>query len=278
MIKKRRKPWEHGGSNEPQEFFSRCLFSGFFPETFPRGIFSGGWYFKKTEDHSQPPLDAPLAYTETLDSYYCDHMAKDDDKVLYLTFDAGYDNGNVGKILDTLKKHHAAGAFFVLSHLVEDNTELVCRMAEEGNLVCNHTAHHKDMTALNEEAFREELTALETLYREKTGRELARYYRPPEGKFDRKTLEYARSMGYKTIFWSYAYCDWDNNKQPDPEDAMKRILQHTHNGMVLLLHPTSATNAEILDALMTAWEAEGYRFGSLDELTENKQESGQPES
>lgn len=229
--------------------------------------FAGGWYFRKTEDHTQPPPDAPLAYTETLGAYSCDRRASDDDRVIYLTFDAGYENGNVEKILDTLKKHNAGGAFFVLSHFAASRPDLIRRMAAEGSLICNHTAHHKDMTKLDETAFREELTALEAAVKEKTGCEVSHYYRPPEGKFDRKTLTWAKDMGYKTIFWSYAYCDWDNDRQPDPEQAKKQLLLHTHNGMVLLLHPTSATNASILDDLMTAWEKEGYRFGSLDELT-----------
>ncbi|MCQ2431617.1 MAG: polysaccharide deacetylase family protein [Clostridia bacterium] len=227
--------------------------------------FSGGWYFKKTEDHTQPPLDAPLAYTRDLDSYFC---GSPEERVIYLTFDAGYETGNIAKILDTLKAHHAQGAFFVLSHLIEDNTDLVKRMAAEGHLVCNHTMHHKDMTILSPEAIGQELCGLAKLYSEKTGCDMAPFYRPPEGKFNRQSLETVRSLGYKTIFWSYAYCDWDNKKQPDPEKSAERILAHTHNGMVLLLHPTSDTNAAILDRLLTAWEEQGYRFGSLYELTE----------
>ena len=239
-------------------------------ECLPAAASSGGamgWYFKKTDDHSQPPLDAPLAYVETLDGYYLDHAAKDDDRVIYLTFDAGYENGNVEKVLDALKKHNAKGAFFVLSHLVESNTALVRRMAEEGHLVCNHTCRHKDMTSVSGETFKEELCNLETLYREKTGKTLAPYFRPPEGKFDKISLSRAQKLGYKTIFWSYAYCDWDNDRQPAPDAAYENLLAHTHNGMVLLLHPTSATNAEILDRLLTAWGEQGYRFGTLDELT-----------
>ncbi len=243
-----------------------CMLSAF-PVLAAEKEFSGGWYFKKTEDHTRPSLDAKLSYITACDGYYCDTQAKDDDKVLYLTFDAGYENGNVEKILDVMKRHKAVGAFFVLSHLIENNTPLVERMAAEGHLVCNHTAHHKDMTTLDEAAFQEELRALSALYQEKTGREMAPYYRPPEGKFNRQSLEYAKAAGYKTIFWSYAYCDWNNDKQPDPQKSKDRILKHTHNGMVLLLHPTSATNAAILDDLLTQWEADGYRFGTLDELT-----------
>ena len=143
------------------------------------------------------------------------------------------------------------------------------RMKNEGHLVCNHTAKHKDMTKLSEEEAEKELRALETLYRETFGCELAPFYRPPEGKFDRKSLCVAKKLGYHTAFWSLAYADWDNEKQPDPEKAKKLLSDHLHNGAVILLHPTSKTNADILDALLTQWEQEGYRFGSLSEFAEN---------
>ena len=187
--------------------------------------------------------------------------------MLYLTFDAGYENGNVEKILDALKKHNAQGAFFVLEHLVKCNTPLVRRMAEEGHLVCNHTAKHPDMSRITDKTlFCKQLSALEKVYADCTGREMAPFYRPPEGRFSKQNLRYAEEEGYTTVFWSYAYADWDNNRQPDPERAIAQILAHTHPGMVILLHPTSATNAKIMDRLLTAWEQDGYRFGSLEEL------------
>ena len=227
-----------------------------------------GWYIQKTEDHSQPPLDAPLSFIEDCGGRYLDRNAADDDPVIYLTFDAGYENGNVARILDTLKEHSAPGAFFILSHLVRAEPALVKRMADEGHTVCNHSANHRDMTSLDADAFRAELDDLADLYRETTGQQIAPYFRPPEGKFNETVLRRASEAGYKTVFWSFAYADWDNAKQPDPEAAIKNILDHTHNGMVLLLHPTSATNAAILDRLLCAWEEMGYRFGTLDALCE----------
>ena len=226
-----------------------------------------GWYFKKNDDHTLPPLDENLSYITQYGGYYADTEARDDDRVIYLTFDAGYENGNVEKILNVLKKHDAQGAFFVLSHLIEAEPDLVRRMVSEGHLVCNHSANHRDMTTLSEGAFCEELSSLAALFKETTGRDMAMYYRPPEGKFSETSLSYAQNAGYKTIFWSLAYPDWDNDRQPDPEKAKETLLSHTHNGMVLLMHPTSATNAAILDDLLTSWETDGYRFGSLDELT-----------
>ena len=222
------------------------------------------WYCKREKEHLRPCCEPNMAYITEENGFF---LGKDpEDKVIYLTFDAGYENGNVARILDTLKKHNAEGAFFILENLINRNPELVTRMRDEGHLVCNHTAKHKDMTKLSESEIETELHALETLYAEKIGGELAPFYRPPEGKFDRKSLAAAKKCGYATAFWSLAYADWDNNKQPDPEAAKKLLCEYIHNGAVLLLHPTSKTNADILDSLLCKWESEGYRFGSLNEF------------
>ena len=140
------------------------------------------------------------------------------------------------------------------------------RMAEEGHLICNHTVRHRDMSGFSREEFEKELHALEDVLREYTGLEMAKYYRPPEGRFSEENLKYAQDMGYKTVFWSLAYADWDNAKQPAPDKAMALLDANIHNGAIVLLHPTSKTNADILDTLMTKWEKDGYRFASLDEL------------
>ena len=206
-----------------------------------------GWYCVRNKEHRQPTLDAAQKFIEEYGGYYVDraHGDKAEEKVVYLTFDAGYENGNVERILDVLDEQDVVGAFFILENLIVRNTELVKRMAEDGHTVCNHTLRHKDMTKVSSvEEFAAELRALEELYKEKTGQEMAKFYRPPEGKFDEKTLKYANDLGYKTIFWSLAYADWDNNKQPDPEASKKLLLDNIHNGAVILLHPTSTTNAQ----------------------------------
>lgn len=224
------------------------------------------WYFKRTPDHSAPPLPPEFSFLYETDGYYLDPCPPEGDKVLYLTFDAGYENGNIAKILDTLAAHHATGAFFILENLITREPDLVRRMAADGHTVCNHTAHHKDMTRLGKAAFCAELDALAESYQTLTGSAIAPFYRPPEGRFTRKNLEWAKEMGYKTIFWSFAYADWDNNRQPDTEKALEKLTANLHNGEVLLLHPTSATNAAVLDAFLTHAEREGYRFGTLGEL------------
>ena len=227
-------------------------------------IETGSWGLSfRTE--GQPPTGP--AGTKQREQYDAAYLGNTDEKVIYLTFDAGYENGNVAKILDVMQKEGVTGAFFVLSHLVEKTPDLIRRMVTEGHLVCNHTARHKDMSGLDEVSFMKELTDLETLYAQTVGGEMAKYYRPPEGKFSRTNLEIAQKNGYKTVFWSFAYPDWDNNRQMTPEKAKGIILDNVHNGEVMLLHPTSATNAAILGDVIRTLKTQGYRFGTLDELT-----------
>ena len=140
-------------------------------------------------------------------------------------------------------------------------------MVEEGHIVANHTMHHPDMSKLSDkEAFAKELTDLETLFKETTGKDMPKYYRPPQGIYSEENLKMAKELGYKTVFWSLAYADWDNNAQPTREKAFEKLIPRTHNGAVVLLHSTSATNAEILDELLTKWKDMGYTFASIDNL------------
>ena len=134
-------------------------------------------------------------------------------------------------------------------------------------MVCNHTVHHKDMSSFDEGAFLEELSDLEGLYQDAVGQPMPKYYRPPEGTFSRENLEVASKNGYKTIFWSFAYPDWDNEKQMSPERAKQIVLDNVHNGEVMLLHPTSATNVAILGEVIDELHRQGFRFGTLDKLT-----------
>ena len=164
-----------------------------------------------------------------------------------------------------MKKKDVQGAFFILKHLAKANSDLVKRMASEGHLVCNHTAYHKNLCRASKEEIRAEIEELEQSCRE-IGVSVAPYFRPPEGSFSKELLQTVAQMGYHTVFWSFAYADWDNQKQPTPARAMACIMENMHNGAVLLLHPTSATNAEILPQLIDTLREQGYRFGTLDEL------------
>lgn len=189
------------------------------------------------------------------------------EKVIYLTFDAGYENGSTAKILDVLQKHNVKAAFFLVGNYIERNHDLVKRMVNEGHIVGNHTMHHYDMSKISDfDAFSKELSDLEDLFRETTGQELPKYYRPPQGVYSEENLKAAQKLGYKTVFWSLAYVDWNNDKQPTKEEAFKKLLPRIHNGAVVLLHSTSKTNGEILDELLTRWEDMGYKFSTLDDL------------
>ena len=212
----------------------------------------------------QPPQGTEDANRlRKLDAAY---MGDTSQKVLYLTFDAGYENGNTEKILDILEKHQVPAAFFLVGNYMEKNKDLVRRMVAEGHIVGNHTMHHPDMQKKDFAAFSKELGELEALFREITGKELPKYYRPPQGLYSQENLEMAQKLGYKTVFWSLAYADWDNNKQPTRDYAFSKLLPRIHNGAVLLLHSTSKTNAEILDELLTRYKEMGYTFASLDGL------------
>lgn len=198
------------------------------------------------------------------DAYFVGDTSK---KVIYLTFDCGYENGYTEQILDALKKHSAPAAFFVVGNMIETAPDIIRRMAEEGHIVGNHTYHHPDMSKISDQAaFRKELEDLAALYQETTGKELPRYYRPPQGKYSEENLRQAHALGYRTVFWSLAYVDWYVDNQPSREQAYAKLLPRIHDGAIVLLHSTSRTNAEILDELLTKWEGMGYTFKSLEEL------------
>lgn len=223
--------------------------------------------------HRQPVFPREAAAVSEYGAYYIDksHGDNTEEKVLYLTFDAGYENGNIARILDTMKEKDVRGAFFVLDHLIIDNKNLLKRMKDEGHLICNHTKSHKDLTKCTDEEIKNDLEALETVCRDNMGFTLDRYFRFPEGKYSIRALKTVSLLGYKTVFWSFGYEDWDNNRQPSAEFAFNKIISNTHNGAVILLHPTSKTNADIFPRLIDKWREMGYRFGTLDELVNSNQ-------
>ena len=226
------------------------------------------WGLSFQEDGKPPITDVSSESLKKYDAYF----AKDTtDKVLYLTFDAGYENGNTPVILDALKKHKAPATFFVVGNYLNTSPELVKRMVEEGHIVGNHTYHHPDMSQIStKEAFEKELTDVESQYKEITGKEMTKFYRPPQGKFNETNLQMAKDLGYHTFFWSLAYVDWDQNNQPSKEEAFDKLLRRVHPGSIVLLHSTSETNAKILDELLTKWENMGYRFEPLTQFLQGE--------
>ena len=234
-------------------------------KVFSQGILeTGNWGLSFRQENTAPIAPATK---EQLWQYDAVYLGDTQEKVIYLTFDAGYENGSTEQILDTLKKHEVSAAFFLVGNYIEKNADLVRRMVNEGHIVGNHTMHHPDMSKLSDkESFAAELTGLETLFKETTGKELPKYYRPPQGIYSEENLKMAKELGYRTVFWSLAYADWNNDAQPTKEQAFEKLLPRIHNGAVVLLHSTSKTNAEILDELLTKWKDMGYTFGTLEDL------------
>ena len=233
-------------------------------QAIPRSVTTGAWGLSFSGQGQSPSGPASIAQLKALDSAYIGDASQ---KVLYLTFDAGYENGYTKEILDVLQKHQVPAAFFLVGDYLERNADIVRRMVEEGHIVGNHTATHPNMSKITDKAaFTQELEEVENLFQEITGKELPRYYRPPQGIYSEENLKLAQELGYKTVFWSLAYADWDNNKQPTREYALEKLLSRTHNGAVILLHATSQTNAQILDELLTTWKNQGYTFESMDKL------------
>lgn len=225
---------------------------------------SENWGLGFGQEGSQPTGNVS---TEELKKYNASYVGDSQEKIIYLTFDAGYENGNTEAILDALKKHNVPAAFFVVGHYLETAPDLVKRMVEEGHTVGNHTFHHLDMSAISDRtAFEKEMADVEVLYKEITGKDMVKFYRPPQGKYSVENLEMAKELGYHTFFWSLAYVDWYQDKQPTKEEAFQKLVGRIHPGAIVLLHSTSKTNAEVLDELLTKWEELGYRFGNLEDF------------
>lgn len=244
--------------------------AGIYSNTAVETAADGNWGLS-FQTEGQPPIgNASQEQLSKMDAFYIGDTSK---KTVYLTFDAGYENGNTEKILDVLKKHKISATFFLVGNYIKTSPELVKRMVAEGHTVGNHTFTHPDMSSISDEqSFKEELTKLEQLYKETTGQEMLKIYRPPQGKYSETNLKMAQSMGYKTIFWSLAYVDWYENKQPTHDEAFKKLIPRMHNGAIILLHSTSKTNAEILDEFLTKCEQTGYKFEPITNLIKTKTE------
>ena len=224
----------------------------------------GNWGLSFQTDGEPPIANASMEELAKFNAYYAQNTTE---KVLYLTFDAGFENGNTPIILDALKKHSAPATFFVVGTYIESNPDLIKRMEKEGHIVGNHTYHHPDMTKLSSlSAFEKELKDVENAYNNVTGKEMTKFYRPPQGKYNENNLQMAKELGYHTFFWSLAYVDWQENNQPTKKEAFDKLLTRVHPGAIVLLHSTSKTNGEILDELLTKWEEMGYQFKSLDTI------------
>ena len=227
----------------------------------------GNWGLSFQQEGEAPVGNAKAEELAKYNAYYIGPENQGETKTIYLTFDAGYENGYTETILDVLKEEKVPAAFFLVGNYIETNPELVRRMEAEGHIVGNHTLSHPDMSAIaDKDAFAAELKGLEDAYRKATGKDLLKYYRPPQGKYSEENLRNASELGYTTVFWSLAYVDWLEEKQPTREDALNILNRRIHPGAVVLLHSTSKTNSEILGELIRGWKGQGYEFGRISEL------------
>lgn len=223
------------------------------------------WYYLPHEPDKQPK---PMEKAKYLGNYDVLFVGSPDSKSLYLTFDDCPNNSNIPKILDVLEKHDAPAIFFMTENYIRQHPDVIQRIVGGGSIVGNHTSSHVGVTGLSFSKFEEELNGVEEAYREATGFELPKYFRPPQGKFNELTLNYAERLGYTTVFWSFRYDDWNEYSQQSEEKAYKIIMSETHPGEILLLHSQSSTNVKILDRLLTAWEEQGYTFEPISDINE----------
>ena len=221
------------------------------------------WGIKRAENHNQPDLGS--TNKKIIDSFNGIAMGNKESKKVYLTFDNGYEAGYTEKILEVLKNNNVPATFFITAHYVNSAPDLVQRMIDEGHIVGNHTVNHKSMPSLSLDQIKDEVMNLHQAVYEKYGYEM-KYIRPPKGEYSQKTIAYCNTLGYTTVMWSFAYDDWDENKQSREDYGKKKILDNIHNGAVILLHATSKDNSNILDYCIKEIKNMGYIFASLDEF------------
>lgn len=222
-----------------------------------------GWGFVKIKG-SKPNISKKTQDLFAKYDAYC--MSPSEDKVLYLTFDEGYENGYTGKILDTLKKCDVPAAFFVTGSYFDRQPALIDRMVNEGHIVGNHTENHKNLHKLADpEKIRQEFSELDDKYYQKYGQHM-KYMRPPEGEYSERVLAVAQDAGYQTMFWSFAYKDWEQNNVRGSQYAFDSVTPYLHSGCIILLHAVSADNADALEDIINYAKEHGYVFKSLDEL------------
>lgn len=224
------------------------------------------WWFKRNDNHGKPEAQKEVNLLKYDAWYVEDENSNVDEKKVYLTFDCGYENGYTGQMLDVLKKHNAKAVFFITAHYAKDAKDLVKRMKEEGHYVGNHTASHPDLVSLDTREIKMEITKCEEIMYEHTGYAMDPLFRPPKGEYSERVLQIVKDMGYKTLFWSLAYLDYDVNKQPGTDYVINHYEKYMHPGAIPLIHNVSKSNADALDQVLTNLEKEGYVYGDAMEI------------
>lgn len=221
-----------------------------------------GFGFRKNNSHNVPDIGVYKSEIKDTNSYY---VGNNDKKVLYLTFDAGYDNGNLSKILDVLREKNVYATFFVTGDFLKEE-DLVMKIVNDGHIIGNHTYNHKDITKIGNDKIKSEIEKLEKRYEDITSKKMMKLFRPPEGEFNRDSLMYIKSLGYKTFFWSIAYNDWNTNNQKGWNNAYNSVMNNLHNGAIILLHTVSIDNVNALPKIIDDARKQGYSFENLDKF------------
>lgn len=223
------------------------------------------WWLVRAKNHETPGFNDKLSFK--LSDYHAHAVGDTSRPVIYLTFDEGYENGYTPQILDALKATDTRAMFFVTLPYVNQNPDLIKRMYDEGHLVCNHSNHHLSMPSLgdNPEKFNAEFTSVSEAYTALTGATMPPFFRPPMGHYSERSLALTKALGYHTVFWSFAYCDWKPEAQPNPVEAKKLMVDNLHHGAIYLLHAVSKTNASVLADFINEAKSMGYTFELLPE-------------
>lgn len=224
---------------------------------------SYGWGYTKNKNNESPYIGI---YEEEIDGTNSFYVGDENEKVVYLTFDAGYDNGNMIKILDTLTEKKVIGNFFITGDFITRFPELTKEIYNRGNVVGNHTWGHKNITKLSKSALKNELDKLNNAFYELTGDVLDPYFRPPAGVFNKESLLAVSEFGYNTIFWSVAYKDWVESQDVDINKAVDQVIENLHNGAIILLHTVSNQNVKALPEIIDKIMFKGYKIKSLNYL------------
>ncbi len=221
------------------------------------------WGIRRKPDNQVPEADPGTR--ELLGKYRSFFVGDSSKKTVYLTFDEGYEAGYTAGILDVLKANDIKAAFFITGHYLKKEGDLVKRMLDEGHIVGNHTVNHKCLPALDEEGIKAEVMGLDKLFFEKFGSHMV-FLRPPKGEYSERSLKITNELGYRNVFWSFAYDDWFRDKIRGAEYAYEKVIKNLHNGSIMLLHAVSRDNLDALDRIIKDIKQKGYTFGTLDEL------------
>lgn len=221
------------------------------------------WGIKRGKNHDQPDLGNENK--RIINRYNGICIGNSEKKYIYLTFDCGYEAGYTKKILEILKQNDVKATFFITGHYLNTASDTVKKMIDEGHIVGNHTSDHICMPESSNEEIKDDVMELHTAVYNKFGYEM-KYIRPPKGEYSERSIEYTNTLGYTTVMWSFAYDDWDENKQGREEYGKEKIMENLHNGEVMLLHSTSKDNSNILDECIKKIKDMGYEFKTLDEF------------